>query len=499
MKNAGNKLLGIDLGSSSVKVSLVDAASGEQQASAFCPKQEMEIKSIKIGWAEQNPEAWWSNLKAATREAFSASGVKASEVKAIGLSYQMHGLVLVDEHLRPLRDAIIWCDSRAVPYGQQAFEALGSEQCLPHLLNSPGNFTLAKLAWVKDCEPTLYARARYFMLPGDYLAMRLTGKVCTTASGLSEGIGWDFAANAPAKFLFDYFGFDTALIPELTPTFGVQGYLSKAAAVELGLAAGTPITYRAGDQPNNALSLNVLHPGEVAATAGTSGVVYGVNGKAQYDPLSRVNSFAHVNHSAASTRIGVLLCINGAAILNAWMKRNIAPNNIDYATMNELAAVVPVGCEGLSIAPFGNGAERMLCNREAGCSVHGLSFNRHGKAHLIRAAQEGIAFAFRYGMEVMNAMGIETTTIRAGYANLFLSPIFRQTLANITGATIELYNTDGAAGAARGAGIGAGIYASEQEAFASLKKTHTITPQQQDVAATVEAYERWRKNLKFEI
>jgi xylulokinase len=488
-------LLGYDLGSSSVKASLVNATTGECVSSAFFPKKEMEIKSVKAGWAEQDTETWWTNLKLATEAVLSEFGKDPSAIKAIGISYQMHGLVLVDENQQAIRDSIIWCDSRAVPYGQKAFEEIGGEKCLSHLLNTPGNFTLSKMAWVKEHEPENFAKAKYYMLPGDYLAMRMTGKASTTASGLSEGIAWDFKQDAPATFLFDYFGFDTKLIPEIVPTFGQQGNLKADIAAELGLAAGTPVTYRAGDQPNNALSLNVLNPGEIAATGGTSGVVYGVNEDAKYDPQSRVNSFAHVNHTKKDTRVGVLLCINGTAILNTWIKNNVAPEGISYDQMNELAAQIPVGSEGVSIIPFGNGAERVLENQEPNCSIHGINFNRHTKAHLARAAHEGIAFSFKYGMDIMNQMGIETKTIRAGHANLFLSPIFRQTLANITGATIELYNTDGSVGAARGAGIGAGIYKNAEEAFATLKKIIIVTPEPENVAASMAAYEQWEKYI----
>ncbi len=486
-------LLGYDLGSSSVKASLVNALTGECVLSAFFPKKEMEIISVKAGWAEQDTETWWENLKLATKAVLDESAIDSKLIKAIGISYQMHGLVLVDENQQAVRNSIIWCDSRAVPYGEKAMEEIGSEKCLSHLLNSPGNFTLAKMAWVKENEPENFAKAKYYMLPGDYLAMRMTAKACTTASGLSEGIAWDFKNDAPAKFLFDYFGFDTNLIPEIVPTFGQQGDLTAKIAKELGLAEGTPVTYRAGDQPNNALSLNVLNPGEIAATGGTSGVVYGVNSDSKYDPKSRVNSFAHVNHTHEATRVGVLLCINGTAILNTWIKNNVAPEGISYADMNELAAGIPIGSEGVSIIPFGNGAERVLGNQEPNCSIHGVNFNRIAKAHLIRAAHEGIAFSFKYGMDIMNEMGIETKTIRAGHANLFLSPIFRQTLANITGATIELYNTDGSVGAARGAGIGAGIYKNAEEAFATLKKVIVITAEKENMEATKAAYEKWVK------
>jgi len=488
-----NYLLGYDVGSSSVKASLVEVESGVCVASAFYPKSEAPIKAVRAGWAEQDPNAWWDYLKSATADVLAASGAAKDEVKAIGISYQMHGLVCVDKDLKPLRDAIIWCDSRAVPYGQKAFDMLGSERCLGHLLNSPGNFTAAKLAWVRENEPDTFNKIYKVMLPGDYIACHLSGTPATTVSGLSEGMMWDFKDNRPAQFLLDYYGIPASMLADIVPTFGLQGEVSAAAAAELGLAAGIPITYRAGDQPNNALSLDVFEPGEAATTAGTSGVVYGVLGQVGYDPQSRVNTFAHVNHEAADPRLGVLLCINGTGILNSWMRRNAAPSNIGYAEMNDLAAQAPIGAAGLSILPFGNGAERVLCNQEVGASIHGINFNTHTQAHLLRAAQEGIVFSFAYGMEVMQQMGMELKTIRAGKANMFLSPIFRDTLAGVTGATIELCDTDGSVGAARGAGLGVGIYANHREAFASLKKLQVIEPVAKDVPAYREAYERWRE------
>ena len=486
-------LLGYDIGSSSVKASLVDAQTGRCLSSAFYPKSEAAIMAVKPGWAEQEPSSWWENLKLATSAVLSGSGAHPADIKAIGISYQMHGLVCVDKNLNVLRPSIIWCDSRAVPYGQKAFDEMGHELCLSHLLNSPGNFTASKLAWVKENEPELYAKIYKIMLPGDYIAMKLSGEVCTTVSGLSEGMLWDFAENAPARILLDYYGFDESLIPEIRPTFSEQGRVSEAAALELGLAAGIPITYRAGDQPNNALSLNVFNPGEVASTAGTSGVVYGVLGDVNYDSKSRVNTFAHVNHTADQTRLGVLLCINGTGILNSWMKRNVAPEGISYSAMNDLAALAPVGSAGVSILPFGNGAERMLENQETGSSIHGVNFNVHSKAHLLRAAQEGIVFSFKYGIEIMEQMGMNVSKIHAGHANMFLSPIFRNTLAGVTGAVIDLYDTDGSVGAAKGAGIGAGIYKDNKEAFSTLEKLAVIEPS--DTEAYTAAYEVWKSRL----
>lgn len=488
-------LLGYDIGSSSVKASIVDAQSGKCLASAFYPKSEAPIITLNPGWAEQEPSMWWENLKLATADILASTKVDPADIKAIGISYQMHGLVCVDKDYNVLRPSIIWCDSRAVPYGQKAFESLGADWCLGHMLNSPGNFTASKLAWVKENEPELYGKIYKIMLPGDWIALKLTGRCCTTASGLSEGMLWDFEAGAPAYGLMDWFGFSHDLLPEVLPTFAEQGRVSAAAAAELGLAEGTPVCYRAGDQPNNALSLNVFEPGEIASTAGTSGVVYGVNGQVSYDPKSRVNTFAHVNYSPDKVRLGVLLCVNGTGILNSWVRRNVAPEGISYSDMNELASSVPVGSRGLSILPFGNGAERMLENRDGGCSISGLNFNIHGKADILRAAQEGIVFSFKYGIEIMEAMGMPVKMIHAGKANMFLSKIFRDTLAGVTGATIQLHATDGSVGAAKGAGLGAGIYADTKEAFSTLETLEVIEPCAADVPAYQAAYENWKDKL----
>ncbi|WP_290093447.1 FGGY-family carbohydrate kinase [uncultured Muribaculum sp.] len=489
-------LLGYDIGSSSVKASIVNAETGKCVSSAFFPKSEAEIIAVKQGWAEQRPEQWWEHLKQSTAAVLAESKVNPADIKAIGISYQMHGLVCIDRDHNVLRPAIIWCDSRGVPYGEKAFDELGHEKCLSHLLNSPGNFTATKLKWVKDNEPEVFDRIDKIMLPGDYIAMKLTDRVCTTVSGLSEGMFWDFKNGRIADFLMEYLGFSSSIIPEIVPTFSVQGQVTAHAAAELGLAEGTPVCYRAGDQPNNALSLNVFNPGEIASTAGTSGVVYGVNGEINYDPKSRVNTFAHVNHTNEQTRLGILLCINGTGILNSWIKRTVAPEGISYPAMNDLAAQAPIGSEGVSILPFGNGAERVLKNREIGSSIHGVNFLKHGKQHIVRAAQEGIVFSFQYGIEIMEQMGMDVKKIHAGHANMFLSPLFRETLAGVSGATIELFDTDGSVGAAKGAGIGAGIYKDNNEAFATLDRIEVIEPKEADRQAYRDAYGLWKQRLE---
>lgn len=488
-------LLGFDIGSSSVKVSLLDGKNGNCVASSFHPKQEMKITAHKAGWAEQEPELWWKNLKLALTDVLNESKVNPENIRSIGISYQMHGLVMVDKNHEVIRPSIIWCDSRAAAIGDKAFTEIGGQRCLTNLLNSPGNFTASKLKWVKENEPELYSKVYKIMLPGDYIAMKLSGEIQTTVSGLSEGIMWDFKENSLANLLFENYGFSSDIIPEIVPTFAVQSQVSAKVAAELGLSAKTTISYRAGDQPNNALSLNVLNPGEIATTAGTSGVVYGVSDEIKYDPQSRVNTFAHVNYTKENPRLGVLLCINGTGILNAWLKRMVG-ENLSYEEMNKLAEEIEIGSNGLSILPFGNGSERVLNNKNIGSVLSGINFNIHQKGHLLRAAQEGIVFSFKYGMDIMQNIGINASVIRAGKANMFLSPIFRDTLAGITGATIELYNTDGSVGAARGAGVGSGYYKSFGEAFSNLKKLETIIPNNSKKAEYQDAYNNWKVELE---
>lgn len=491
------KSLGIDVGSSSVKVSLLDIETGECVASSTNPAQEMPIEARQTGWAEQEPEMWWRYVCEGIRRIGSEHPMR--EVVSIGITYQMHGLVCLDRAGHPLRKSIIWCDSRAVEIGAEALEAIGRDFCLSHTLNSPGNFTASKLAWVKRHEPELFGRIDKFLLPGDYIAYRLSGHLSTSVSGLSEQILWDFREERRADFVADHYGIPHGMIPEATPSIGVQAETDAETERLLGIPAGTPISYRAGDQPNNAFSLNVLEAGEIAATGGTSGVVYGVTDTPKADPQSRVNTFVHVNHTAEHPRYGILLCINGTGIMNSWLRRHVVQQTLDYGEMNRLAATAPVGSDGVVVLPFGNGAERVLGNRTTGAAILGLDLNRHSTAHVLRAAQEGIACSFRYGIDIMRGLGLQPDVIRAGAANLFLSPLFRQTLATLTGARIELFNTDGALGAARGAALGAGYYRTREEAFASLRRLETVAPEATDREALETAYRAWTAAVKLKL
>jgi xylulokinase len=492
-------LLGIDIGTSSIKVSVVDAEFRVCIASAQYPETESEIIAKQACWAEQSPEMWWQHVQLAIKKLIATGTFNSKDIAAIGIAYQMHGLVCVDKNEQVLRDSIIWCDSRAVQLGEQAFKAIGEEKSLSHLLNSPGNFTASKLAWVKENEPEIFKKIYKVMLPGDFISMKFTGEINTTIPSLSEGIFWDFKTNTLSDDVFNFFGFDKGLIPDILPVFSSYGNLQASVAEELSLKTGIPVTYKAGDQPNNALSLNVMEPGEVAATAGTSGVIYGVSNQLAYDQQSRINSFAHVNYTVPDmlqgagdeVRIGVLLCINGTGILNRWIK-NLA-SNLSYQQMNQLAATVPAGSEGVQILPFGNGAERMLNNKVLNAHILNLDFNKHSNAHLFRAAQEGIAFAFRYGLDIMRENQLQPTIIRAGKANLFLSDLFLEAFVNATNTPVELYNCDGSVGAAIGAGIGIGHFASAKDAFENTKAIKTVEPT--NAKLYDELYGEWKNSL----
>jgi xylulokinase len=487
-------LLGFDIGSSSVKAALIDPASTSVIDAVQSPSVEMGIAAPQVGWAEQDPQTWWHHVCETARQLASRHPEKLNTVGGIGLSYQMHGLVLVDQNQAVLRPSIIWCDSRAVAIGDRAFEAIGQEICLDHFLNSPGNFTASKLRWVRENEPEIYEKIKYCMLPGDYIAMRMTGEVNTTISGLSEGIFWDFKENREASLLLDHYDIDPKLLPPLVDTFSVQGKLSQEAAEALGLPPGTPVTYRAGDQPNNALSLNVLHPGEIAATGGTSGVVYGIVDEPVSDAQSRVNGFVHVNHQADKARYGVLLCVNGAGIQYSWMRQITGGEELSYLAMGEEAAPVPVGSDGLMILPFGNGAERILQNKNIGSHIGNLNFNRHHRGHLYRAALEGIAFSFVYGLEILEEMGLSIQTMRVDSQNLFRSSIFSQTIANLVQSQINVLDTNGAIGAARAAGVAVGLYANVEEAVREQKVLLSYRPENK-ATAYQEAYGRWKNYL----
>lgn len=486
-------LLGLDIGTSSIKASVVDAQTQQCIASAQYPETESGITALKPGWAEQSPEMWWEHVQLAILKLHAQRKYDPADIAAIGIAYQMHGLVVVDQKQRALRDSIIWCDSRAVEIGNKAFEEIGVDNCLLHLLNSPGNFTASKLAWVKENEPATYKQIHKIMLPGDFIAMKLTGHITTSISSLSEGVFWDFKNNELSKDVFNYFDFDAKVIPEINEVFSEHGYLTNAIAVTLSLKEGIPVTYKAGDQPNNALSLNVFEPGEVAATAGTSGVIYGVSDQLTYDSQSRVNTFAHVNYTTAKKRLGVLLCINGTGILNRWVK-NISGDKLSYQQINEETKRIAPGSNGLIMLPFGNGAERMLNNRTVNAHIHNIDFNLHTNAHLFRAAQEGIAFAFRYGLDIMRENGMNPTVIRAGKANMFLSDVFSEAFVDVTNVPVELYNCDGSIGAAIGAGLGAKIYASPKEAFMHFKREGVVEPKQAKLYN--ELYAEWKERLE---
>ena len=488
--------IGYDLGSSFVKIALLDSKTNKQVSLIKEPSSEMKIISLKDNWAEQDPKLWWKYICDGTKKLINKTKINKDQIKAIGISYQMHGLVLLDNKKKLLRNSIIWCDSRAVNIGNKAEKEIGIEKFRENLLNSPGNFTASKLKWVKEKEPDLYKRVKYFMLPGDYIAFKLTGEISTTINGLSEGILWDFKSNSSADWLLDYFEIDKNFVPQVVNNFEEQGRINKKASEESGLPLNIPVKYRAGDQPNNALSLNVLNPGEIAATAGTSGVLFSLTDILKTNEISRINHFAHVNYSKKSPVVGKLLCINGTGIQYKWLRE--ITNEKEYNKMNKIMKDVPVGCEGLINFPFGNGAERIFNNKIIGSHFINLNFNKHGKAHLYRSAIEGIAFSFAYGIELMKEDQSLINVIKAGNDNLFQSKVFVETLCSIIGNNIQIYNTNGAIGAARASTIEGNNF----DYFKISSTGNDLVSEYEPKNSNEEyilAYEKWKKELNKKI
>lgn len=486
--------LGLDIGSSSIKAALVEISSGKSIGVVQQPDKEMGMFAQKNGWAEQDPNNWWFHVCNAIKDLKTKYNVKGSQIKGIGISYQMHGLVIVDEKGEPLRKSIIWCDSRAVSIGRKAYKEIGEELCSSNLLNSPANFTASKLKWVQENEPDIYKRIYKFMLPGDFIAYKFSNEINTTISGLSEGIFWDFKNNSLSDFLFNYYGIDKSLVPNIVDTFSLQSRVSKKGELDSGVEKGTPIYYRAGDQPNNALSLNVFNHGEVAATGGTSGVMYAVTKKLSGKESTRVNNFAHVNYTKSNQLVGKLLNINGAGIQYRWLLNNLSVSS--YEEMNNLASEIPIGSQDLCLIPFGNGAERMLNNEQIGTRILNLNLNTHNKGHLCRAALEGIAFSFVYGMGILKSDGIEPKVIRAGNDNLFRSEIFANTVATLIEQEIEIYNTTGAVGAARAVSLHEGDFETFGKLIMNNDHVMTFMPLK-DKELYQRAYDKWKKELEL--
>ncbi|MCF4101105.1 carbohydrate kinase [Gillisia sp. M10.2A] len=493
--------LGIDLGSSSIKLSVLDAEKGVSICDINVPEFEMDIKAPEFGWAEQDPNDWWNYTKQGIKILATKHHIDIKKIASIGISYQMHGLILVDKKLNPVRPSIIWCDSRAASIGDESYDNLGHDFCKRTILGSPGNFTASKLKWVKLNQPDIYAKAAHMMLPGDFIAAKLSGVAQISISGLSEAALWNFKKGALAIEVLNEMGIKEELIPEIVPNFDHQASINKEVAEELGLNPSTKITYRAGDQPNNALSLNVLNPGEIATTAGTSAVIYAVSDKDNYDENNRINTFLHANNSEAEKRNGVMLCINGSGILYQWLRKIMSDNEknlISYEKLNAEAAKVNPGSKHLRFYPFGNGVERIFNNKKVNSGIENLNFNIHQKGHVIRAACEGIVYAMNYGFDIMKSVGVSGNIVRAGNANLFLSPVFREIFTNTTQTTLELFNTSGAEGAARGAAYGYGYYKKLEEAFGGLKCIERIEPTSTLTSQYQELYEEWKNHINIE-
>ena len=485
--------IGLDIGTSFVKVALTEINSGKAIDLISYPEKEQDIISIKNGWAEQDPNVWWQNSCEAIRLLINRNNINPVNIKGVGVSYQMHGLVMVDSSGKCLRNSIIWCDDRAVDIGKKAYYDLGNQFCVENLLNSPANFTASKLKWIKDNESELFSKIYKIMLPGDYIAYKLSGKINTTKSGLSEGIFWDYKKDKISTELLNYYGIKESIFPEIVPSFGYQCCVDEKGANDTGLTPNTPINYRAGDQPNNALSLNVLTPGQIAATAGTSGVIYAVSSNILTSESERINNFIHVSNDD-NLIIGKLLCINGAGIQYSKLKNDL--NIESYDEMNEMSNIPPVGSSNLIYLPFGNGSERMLNNKNIGSKLINFDQNVHEDSFVIRSTLEGIAFAFVYGMQILIKDGVKPVNIRAGNDNLFRSNVFGETIATLLNLNIEIYETTGAIGASRAVDLHLGDFDKFGNNIIENDFLKNYYPQKNKFDY-LNAYNLWLKELKL--
>lgn len=479
--------LGLDIGSSSVKACLYDARSFRIVGTSTSPSHEMPITAPEPGWAEQDPEVWWHHTIVACDDLRARHPAAWATVKAIGIGYQMHGLVTLDAGDKPVRPAIIWCDSRAVETGNSITGLIGRQRLLDSNLNTPGNFTVSKMVWMMQNEPDNWSKVAIGMLPGDYIAYRLSGDKTTSKSGLSEMILWNFLTNEIDTLILNNYPSIRAILPKIVPNIGVATSISMESAEMLGLQDDVVLSYRSGDQPNNAFGLGVTEPGSVGINAGTSGVVYAVTDKPVVDVAETFNPFLHVNNNESQKRIGLLLCLNGCGIMNAQIRRLTKASS--YEMMNEKADDVPLGSDGLQIFPFGNGAERMFGNRNLGASIHGWDLVRHNDAHFFSASLEGIAATLSYGIDHMRSLGVNINKIHAGRANLFLSPLFCELIAAIARVDVYLFESDGASAAAKGAAYGAGLINSTTQPADLLGKPDIYSAKTRDIAA-VEAFRR---------
>jgi xylulokinase len=482
-------LIGIDIGTSGTKALAIDE-SGRVLASAT---EEYALYTPRPLWSEQNPEDWWQATVRALQRLLAASGIKAGDVAGIGLTGQMHGLVLMDGQGQVLRPAILWNDQRTGPQCEEITRRAGGLERVVELTGNavlPG-FTAGKLLWVKEHEPEVYARAAHFLLPKDYIRYRLTGGYFTEVSDASGTSLFDVAHRTWSAEMAELVGVPRAWLAECTESDVASTHISEAAAQATGLCAGTPVAGGGGDQAAGAVGSGIVQPGVISVTSGTSGVVFAYQQRYEAEPQGRVHVFCHAVPGAWHA-MGVMLSAGGA--FRWWrdtlgqMEKAVAASTGEdpYEILTREAAQAPAGCEGLLFLPYLTGERTPYPDPNARGAFVGLTL-RHDKSYMVRSVLEGVSFGLRDSLELIRGLGVPIEQVRASGGGA-RSPLWRQIQADVF--NTELVLTDVTEGAAYGAallgGVAAGVYPSVPEACAAAVHVTSGTSPQPEAAATYE-------------
>jgi xylulokinase len=481
-------LIGIDIGTSGTKVIAIDE-DGRLAASASA---EYELLTPRPLWAEQRAEDWWDATCSCLQKI--TAQIPAEEVAGVGLSGQMHGLVMLDAQHQVLRPAILWCDQRTQEQCDYITQAVGKETLVAETCNPVlTGFTAPKIIWARDHEPEVYERARQFLLPKDYVRFKLTGEFATEVSDASGTSLLNVPERNWSRKVLSALQIDPAHLPKVYESFEVSGRISAAGAQATGLKEGTPVVGGGGDQAAGAVGNGIVQSGIISVTTGTSGVVFAFADTPAIDPALRVHTFCHAVPNKWHV-MGVMLSAGGSL---RWYRDTLgAPENrvaklmgVDpYELISREAATVSAGSEGLVFLPYLTGERTPHPDPQARGAWAGLTV-RHTKAHMARAVMEGVAFGLRDSLEILKDMGVSIGNVRASGGGA-RSDVWRQIQADVFNLPLSTINSDQgpALGAALLAGVGAGVYASIEEACSTVVKVVSTTPVQRESAEVYEKY-----------
>ena len=465
-------VIGIDVGTGGTRAVLVDEK-GAVLASAT--HEHLPFASPQNGWAEQDPHDWWNACKQALGKLLEESAVQKTEIAAIGLTGQMHGAVLLDENDEVLRHALIWCDQRTQEECDELDKTVGTKR-LVELTSNPAltNFTLTKLMWVRTHEPEIWKRFRSFLLPKDYIRLQLTGVRATDVSDASGTLLLDVANRRWSQEMLKATRLDARCLPQLFESQQVVGTITAHAALETGLAEGTPVVAGAGDQAAGAIGMGIVKAGDVSATIGTSGVVFAATDQPFLDPQGRLHTFCH----AIPNRWHVMGVTQAAGLSLRWFRDTFGIVNgvteSPYESLSREASAIPAGADGVLWAPYLMGERTPHLDSEVRGALIGLAAS-HGRGHIIRAILEGVAFSLKDTLTIFAEIGVPVNDIRLGGGGA-LSPLWRQIQADVYAKPVsQLKAEQGAAhGAAVLAGVGAGLWTSVDDACSRFVRIASI-------------------------